>query len=173
MQPEMSSPTSARAADAEERVRMFTKLFSMYPLPAGENVELKMRAYLDETRDIPALVISHALRRLTRSSARLARKEGQFAPLVPEIRAECARYLRERHRAANGLDPQSGLSWNDGELDEKHVERWLQRAQEPLPLALPAGRPLELPAGPDERQRACARLQAEITRLEKRMGAGR
>jgi len=149
-------------ADLAERARMFGKLFTLYPAQA-DSVELRIRAYIDETRDIQALVISHALKRLVR-------KPGQFAPSVAQIRIECGRVLRERHRAAEGLDPDGGLDHSNGELTAELAERWLARADHSV-LALPAGtapKPIELPAPPQERERAMAILDATIARLQKR-----
>jgi hypothetical protein len=156
------------------RAQKFAKLFTLYP--EGAATEERVAVYTEQTRDIPLLVIRHALSRLTQRapSSRVAGWERRDrAPSVAVIRAECARYLRERHRAANGLPAQGGLDWSDGELDDELIKRWLARAHEPLPPALSAGRTLELPAGPDERQRATARLQAEIDRMEKHMRAPR
>lgn len=133
---------------------MFTKLFAIYP-PSGDP-ELKVRAYIDETRDIPPLVISHGLKRLVR-------KGGEFAPNVAAIRKECALFLREQHRRASGQEESSPI-----EMDAELAERWLQRAAEPL--ALPAGpKLLEVPAPPAERDRAIAILDAEIARLQRGM----
>lgn len=136
---------------------MFTKLFAMYP-PSGDP-EFKQSAYIDETRDIPARVISHGLRRLVR-------KGGEFAPNVAAIRKECALFMREQHRLASGQEPSSPI-----EMDAELTERWLLRAADPLP-ALPAG-PIEMPAPATERERALAILQGEIDRLEGRMRVSR
>lgn len=135
---------------------MFIKLFAMYP--PRPDAEMTTAAYIDETRDIPPLVISNALKRLVR-------KAGEFAPSVVTIRKECALYLRERHRQAEGLDPHGGF-----ELDADLTERWLKRSGEPL-LALSAGteKVVEIPAPKSERDRAIAILDAEIARLEGRM----
>lgn len=146
--------------EESELMRMMLKLFSLYP--PRPDAEMTTTAYMEELADLPALLISHALKRLVR-------KRGEFAPGVAAIRRECAHLTREHHRAAAGLEPTGGLSWSaDGEID---VERWLARAKV-APL-LGAGRVLELAAGPDERKRATATLQAEIDRMEKRMGIGR
>lgn len=135
---------------------MFGKLFTLYPAQP-DGVELRIRAYIDETKDIPPLVISHALKRLVR-------KPGEFAPGVAAIRRECALYLREQHRRASGQDPSSPI-----EMDAELAERWLQRSGEPV-LALPAGpQAAEIPAPPAERDRAIAILDAEIARLERGM----
>lgn len=134
---------------------MLLKLFSMYP--PRPDAEMTAAAYMEELRDIPSLVISHALHRLVR-------RPGEFAPNVATIRRECALYLREQHRRASGQDASSPI-----EMDAELAERWLQRSDEPVP-ALPAGpQPLELPAPPAERDRALAILDAEIARLQRGM----
>ena len=127
-----------------ERVRMLAKLFAIYP---GSDTELRIRAYLDETADIPALVLSHGLKRIVQ------RRE-EYAPSVAEIRKECAMYLRERHRLAAGLDPHwmlpSGIN----------VEAWIKRAAEPLP-ALPSGLESER-ATPEQRAKGAALLDGLV-----------
>ena len=152
--PEETSQRGSRREESE-LMRMLLKLFSLYP--PRPDAEMTIAAYMEELRDLPSLLISHALHRLVR-------RKGEFAPNVATIRRECAHLVRERQRAANGLEPTGGL---DGEID---AEKWLQRAQDPLP-ALPAGRTLELAAGPQEREEARRKLQMEIDRLEGRMKA--
>lgn len=149
--------TSQLASQREEaeRLRMLLKLFSMYP--PRPDAEMTTAAYMEELRDVPSLVLSHALHRLVR-------KPGEFAPNVAAIRREAALYVREQHRRASGQEESSPI-----EMDAELAERWLQRAADPLP-ALPAGsKPLELPAPAAERDRAIAILDAEIARLERGM----
>lgn len=87
MLPATSSPRLTReSAEHRERVRLFSKLFAIYPQAAGETSELKLRAYLDETMDIEPVWLSRAL-------ARLVRQEREFAPSLAEVRAEACRQI--------------------------------------------------------------------------------
>jgi hypothetical protein len=162
IQSSVHSATSSERTDLAERARMFGKLFTLYP-QQKDMLELRARAYIDETRDVPAWALSHGLQRLVR-------KKTDFAPSVAEIRKECALFVRERHRLANGLDPSGWNPHTDaGEID---VERWLQRSSEQLRLpALTSGaaQPAEVPVPKTEKERAIAILDAEIARLERRM----
>jgi hypothetical protein len=115
---------------------MFTKLFAMYPMSRTQDVDLTLRAYIDETRRVPALVISHALARLT------ARPE-KFAPSVGEILADSARIIRRIKLEAEGRDSREYNLRGDFKLD---VEGWLKRAPEVIHL-IEAPRKLELLAG--------------------------
>jgi hypothetical protein len=67
---------------------MFSKLFALFPVPQGETSELRMRAYIDETMDLPAIWISRAL-------ARLRRQEREFVPALGEVRAEVCRLIED------------------------------------------------------------------------------
>lgn len=107
---------------------MFAKLFSLYPAP-GNNIESSMRAYMSETRTIPALVISHALHKLT-SSPIMDRGQPivrRFVPPIQEVRAECGRILRELSLKAQGKDPNQ----YSPELEYGiNADRWISRADE-------------------------------------------
>lgn len=72
---------------------MITKLFSMYPLAGNQEPKLTMTAYMTALADIPPLVLSHALYRITR-------KPGSFLPSVGAIRAEAVLWMK-----ANGILP--------------------------------------------------------------------
>lgn len=111
---------------------MIGKLFALFPSP-GRDVELTIAAYIDETAGVPAIVLSHALRRVTRRAA-------QFAPTVAEILRESARVIREAKLQSEGRPTHE---YNGHAPFELNVERWLQRATEVEPLLLPAGRRAE------------------------------
>lgn len=117
-----SSGTSARtepSPDFTERTRMLAKLFLLHPTPLSQqDLVLKMAAYLDLTRDVPALILSHAL-------FRVARRGGVFLPPVGDILREAARVTREMKRRAEGRDPTDFGPQGEPELD---VERWLAQA---------------------------------------------
>ncbi len=139
-----------------ERLRMLGKLFSLYP--PRPDAEMAMAAYLDELGDVPALLLSHGLKRLVR-------RGGDFVPSLAAIRKECARLLRARHRAAMGLEPEGNSSRTDP--DEIDAERWLARARNPLPM-LPAQTPEE-PATAEMLERAGQMLEE----LARKMSAPR
>lgn len=148
----------APTADLAERLRMFGKLFTLYPTQK-ESVELKIRAYIDETRDIPAVWLSHALRRLVR-------KAEEFAPSVGAIRKEAAHVVRESHRRALGLEPGAGIP-----ADGINVDRWLEKAHEPIPSShqLTSGAvPAEKPADLATRAKGAALLADLVARMDKR-----
>lgn len=137
---------------------MFCKLQGLFP--PRPDPEVTQYALLQETRDIPTEILQRALGRLSRSE--------QFLPTVAQIRSAAANYVRERHRAAAGLEPKGDLP--RGGID---VERWLSRGRnEPLP-ALPAQsvRLLQAPepkASPEERQIAQKRLAAAVDSIMKK-----
>ncbi len=120
-------------ADLPERLRMFTKLFAMFPLSRTQDADLTLRAYVDETMRVPPLVLSHALKRLT------SRNE-KFAPSVGEILADSARIIRQVKLASDGKDTREYSLRGDFKLD---VDGWLKRAPEVVRL-LEAPRKLEL-----------------------------
>lgn len=68
---------------------MITKLFSMYPLAGNQEPKLTMTAYMTALSDIPPLVLSHALHRITR-------KPGEFLPSVGAIRAEAVLWMKSQ-----------------------------------------------------------------------------
>lgn len=115
---------------------MFTKLFAMFPISRTQDADLTLRAYIDETRRVPTLVLSHALARLT------SRPE-KFAPSVGEILADSARIIRKVKLEAEGRDPREYSVRGDFKID---VEGWLKQAPEVVTL-LEAPRKLELMRG--------------------------
>jgi len=152
-----SQPETPRetAQERAEKTRMLSKLCSMFTLAANEDAELKIAALREELRDVPSIVLSHAL-------SRIVRRKVDFLPTLAEIRKECALFLRERHRIAMGLDPNWMLP--SGEIN---VERWLERAREPLP-ALPSGREQEEFATPEQRAAGARLLDQLVARKEVR-----
>lgn len=116
--------TSSRPADgsmqrseAAWKNTMLTKLFSMYPLARHQNPEATLRIYEQELRDIPGLILSHAL-------ARITKKPGSFLPTVGAIRGEAVAYMRSR-----GL-----INHNPRAEGDEHVN--IERAVAKLPEGL-------------------------------------
>ncbi len=105
---------------------MLTKLFSMYPLARHQNVEATLRIYNGELRDIPGLILSHAL-------ARVTKKQGSFLPTVAAIRAEAAQYVRSHMPRQQG-EHAPGYNPN-GDGAQPDPERFLTK--ETILLALP------------------------------------
>lgn len=118
---------------------MFVKLFALYPAPAGEDVQLKVAAYIEETRHVPPLVLSHALHRLVRRrGVKDMDRADAFAPPVADILRESARVIRETVLKAEGKDTRE---YNPNAEFVLREDRWLpegNRAEcvlrgEPLP----------------------------------------
>lgn len=153
--------------ETQMRTKMMAKLFALYP--GRSDPEMTMAAYLERTRDVPALALSHALHRLTR-------RPGTWVPDVGSIRQEAARWLRENYRRAQGRDPHEhnpALDPGDEHLD---VERWLARGPEVLALAESAQTRLRLGIGPaqskataEERERGAKLLERAAASLGTRM----
>jgi len=132
--------------DDAERLRMFSKLFALYPAAQGEDVELKMSAYMEETRQIPALVLSHALKRL------IGARANPYVPSCYEILRACAVVVREWKRKAEG---RSVIEHNPrvDEAPDQEIDVWYWIRQAPAVLerkALPPGK-IERPAVGEER----------------------
>lgn len=153
---------NAIEADRQERFRLFGKLFALYPASGGLDVEVRMAAYLDETRRVPALALSHAMKRL------VARRANAFVPSVYEILREAAIWVRETNARAAGRDPDAHNPEGPVEID---VERWLALAPQAVQLLAAPPKPLELPAQAtrDERDRAVAKLDALVLKHAQRM----
>jgi hypothetical protein len=115
--------------DVEERLRMFSKLFLLFPAPRGPELEAKIAAYVDETSQVPPIVLSHAL-------SRLVKRCEQYAPSVADILRESARVIREAKLASEGRPTHE---YNGHAPFELNVERWLARGREVAELLLPAG----------------------------------
>lgn len=117
-----------------ERLRIFAKLFSMFPLAGQLNIKATMAAYIEETRCIHELVLSHALRKL------VDQKDRKWVPATNEIKREAAHIIR----AAQPRNPRAfALGYNPWvpEPAEPDVEKWLQPEQQLW--ALPEGKARE------------------------------
>jgi hypothetical protein len=144
---------------------MFTKLFGIFP--SGGDPEVRMSGYIEETADIPPLVISHALKKLVREAR-------TFAPSVGEIRREAGKLLREVKLRAEGRDPNEHNAWLEGPPPELDHERWIERAPEVLPLLTAPPPRLQLServATPEERAAGAAALERASKMLGSRMRA--
>ena len=99
-----SSPTTGSVPpdwpgqdDIPVRVRLFTKMFSLFPAQKGQNHKARIAAFIEETEDIPAYYLRTAL-------GHLCRQPRQFNPSLGEIRATAARAYAETVRIATGED---------------------------------------------------------------------
>lgn len=91
-------------SERQERLRMMTKLFSIYPLGGHANPKASIAAYIEETQTIHPLILSHALKRLTSKADR------KWLPTPAEIKVEAAKVVREfqprsTHAFALGYNP--------------------------------------------------------------------
>lgn len=101
----------------------FAKLFSLYPAP--RDLEATMSAYIDVTRDIPWVWISHGLHQLVR-------RPDRFAPSVGEIRQAAALAARKHY----GQGKSDYNATGEYSID---TDRWLEiaRQMEEQPKQLP------------------------------------
>jgi hypothetical protein len=142
---------------------MFGKLFTLYPCAPSEDAEFKLAAYIDETRKVPPLVLSHALKRLVQKRA------SPYVPSVFEILRESARVLREWKAKAAGRE---ASDWGpEGEI-EIDVCRYLERAQETLMQLAAGDTRMQLPerASPEQRAEGAALLDGLIKKHVRLMG---
>jgi len=123
-----SKPVSASvpAPDLNERLRLFTKLFTLYPLSATQDTEGAILAYIDETRDVPAYWLSIGLSKLVREPGR------RFAPSLGEIRDAALRAIRaHRRRSAGQPEKMPGVTGDDPIRPERELS-WARSAEERL-----------------------------------------
>lgn len=111
--------------DENRRDMGIAKLFSMFPPPP--DMEASVMAYLQETRDIPWLFVSHAIRRLIDRpvSERGSLVPRRFLPSISEIRHEAARVIREFKLRAEGKPIAEHSMRGDFEL---RPDRWIEQA---------------------------------------------
>jgi len=120
--------------DRQERLRMMTKLFNLYPLGKDRSPKEAMAAYLEELRDIPVHWISRSLADTTRETGRI------FMPSVSEIRTKAAQLIRRHRRVQQGKDPNTPHGHD--ELHQAREFRWANgkpKLTAPTPLRV-AGR---------------------------------
>lgn len=120
---------SVANAELQERLRMIVKLFSLYPLSGHASPKASMVAYLEETSKIHALILSHALKRLTSDPER------KWLPTPAQIQAEAAKVVRENQPRAKNAHALGYNPWveNPKSMD---AEQWL--AERNQLSALPA-----------------------------------
>lgn len=87
--------------DRTERLRMVTKLFSMFPLSKGQDMELAMAGYIEHTMDIPTHWMSVGLFNLLQDD------ETVFVPPVGKIRRAAAVAYRESLHRSDWTDASS------------------------------------------------------------------
>lgn len=112
-------------ADETKRDLGITKLFGLYPPPP--DIEVSMAGYMDETRDIPWLFVSHAIKRLIdrpvyERGSLIPRK---WLPTISELRYESARVIREFKLRSEGKDTREYSLRGDFDLK---AERWIEQA---------------------------------------------
>ena len=108
---------------------MFAKLFTLFPFVGSQDSEGAILAFIEETRDIPAIWISHALKSLSNEPGR------KFAPSVGEIRGSALSLIRAQRRRSEGK-PEKMLG--AGGVDPLHEGRELAWARAAVAL-LPEG----------------------------------
>lgn len=89
------SPEWPGAIGFEERVRIFTKLFSIYPVSKMQNQQGRIAAFIEETQTIPCFFLRVALGHITKQPR-------DFAPSPGEIHAVAARSYAEIIRRGTG-----------------------------------------------------------------------
>ena len=108
-----------------ERLRIFAKLFSLYPAARGVDHKARTAAYLEETARIPCFFLRLALGKLTHDPR-------EFAPSVGAIISEAARVYADIIRRGTGDDPceppQRGLR---SESFARQVHRLVARMTDP------------------------------------------
>ena len=82
--------------DLHERNRIYGKMFTLLPLSATQDTEGAIRAFIEETLDVPARWLAMGISALVREPDR------RFAPSVGEIRGAALRSIRAARRVAEG-----------------------------------------------------------------------
>lgn len=101
---------------------MVTKLFSMYPVSRGQNLDLAIEGYVEVLRQLPWRWVSYAIAIVTEDP------DVTFAPPVGRIRNETARQYLRAWRARKGKDPDRDDLGHPIELVDP--DRWLRLARE-------------------------------------------
>lgn len=113
-----------------ERTRMFSKLFTLYPLSATQDTEGAVLAYIEETRDLPCFWLSCGLASIVREPGR------RFAPSVGEIRGAAMLSIRAARRRSEGKPSQ--MPGADG-TDPLRADREMAWIRTPVALQLARG----------------------------------
>jgi len=82
----------------EERVRIFAKLFSIFPVTRGQDQKARIAAFIEETAGIPCYFLRRALSMITKTRR-------DFAPSIGDIHSEAALVYAELLRRGLGQDP--------------------------------------------------------------------
>jgi hypothetical protein len=135
-------------ADEARRDLGFGKLFAMFPPPP--DMEASVAAYIEQTRDIPWLFVSHALKRLVDRPVfdRGSLMPRKWLPTISEVRYEAARVVREFKLKSEGRDAREYSVHGDFALD---IDRWIEKAPEVLQVV---ERQKQIAARPDRKQLA-------------------
>jgi len=105
--------------EAAERYRIFGKLAALYPPASGTDVKQMVKLQMIETREFPALVLSHAIHRLVHNVDRT------FAPSVSQIITEAKRVLA-RATGFTGYNPHANP---DDPVQLPAVEKLVERLE--------------------------------------------
>jgi len=125
---ERSSQTSP-IDEMAERTRLFTKMFTVWPVSGGQDLKGAILAYIEETRDLPAHWLSCGLSALVREAGR------KFAPSVGEIRDATLLAIRRARRLSQGLGPDDYNPQGPAPLSEARELVWAREKA----LALQSG----------------------------------
>lgn len=145
--PRPQEPASSRRSEVDmiERVRLMTKVYTLYPTSGGQDREGLMRAMIDETLDIPAWWLQQALSRLCREPGR------KFAPSVGEVRGVAVEKVRAWRRSVLKIEREAGRPLPPPNAARELAWAWAHEVEQ---RALAAGlevvlRELKVPNPPD------------------------
>lgn len=123
------------AREAAERVRMFAKLTTLYPIAGTQDTRDLIAALTDETQDIPAFWVSCGLAAIVRGPARA------FCPSISEIRSAALQAIRAARWTVEGAPNTSDLSRVPLHPDRELAWAWVRGFKREAALA---GLPVEL-----------------------------
>ncbi len=93
-----SRPTSS--GELQERNRIFSRLFTLYPLSATQDAKGAILAHIEETLDVPLRWLEAGIRSCAREAGR------RFAPSVGEIRGAAQRAQSWAERSTGTAAPE-------------------------------------------------------------------
>ncbi len=118
-------PASASLSDTRERVELYTKLFSVYPLARSQNLEAAMTLHIEETSDIPVRWLKQAVSELVKDPSLT------FVPPIGVIRDKALRAIRRARRASKGKAPDPWNAHGDTPPRAEIELEWAQRMETP------------------------------------------
>ena len=124
---------------------MVTKLFSMYPVSRGQNLDLAIEGYVEALLDTPWPLVSLGIAKLVEDPALT------FAPPAGKIREAAALVYHRGTRTSDGWNVHGG---------RPNIARLLASARRQAGMPeLPSGERIEIPVP----------LEASVSRIGKRM----